>query len=162
MLSIVIPVYNGEKFIVETIKHIQSSTYEKFELIIVNDGSNDQSEEMISRIAVQDRRIKYFYKENGGIVSARNYGMQQATGKYICFVDQDDIVMPDMFETLIQDLEDNQADFAQGGVSQSLNFCVDKTEDIINLLKKGTKEYDESYAALILRGDVLQTTKKID
>lgn len=162
MLSIVIPVYNGEKFIVETIKHIQSSTYEKFELIIVNDGSNDQSEEMISRIAVQDKRIKYFYKENGGIVSARNYGMQQATGKYICFVDQDDIVMPDMFETLIQDLEDNQADFAQGGVSQSLNFCVDKTEDIINLLKKGTKEYDESYAALILRGDVLQTTKKID
>ena len=76
MLSIVIPVYNGERFIVETIKHIQSSTYEKFELIIVNDGSNDQSEEMISRIAVQDKRIKYFYKENGGIVSARNYGMQ--------------------------------------------------------------------------------------
>ena len=162
MLSIVFPVYNGEKFISETIQHIQASTYENYELIIVNDGSKDKSEEIVVKHALQDKRIRYFYKENGGIVSARNYGMQQAAGKYICFVDQDDIVMPDMFETLINDINDCQADFAQGGVAQELDICIDKSDDIVNVLKKGTYEYEESYAALILRGDIIQANNKID
>ena len=162
MLSVVIPVYNGEKFILETIQNIQTSTYTDFELIIVNDGSKDKSEEIIRQIAREEKRIKYFYKENGGIVSARNYGMEQAAGEYICFVDQDDVVMPDMFETLIRDMEENQADFAQGGVTNSLGEISGKTDDAMDVLKKGTKEYEESYGALILRGNVIQTSKKID
>ena len=88
--------------------------------------------------------------------------MQKASGKYICFVDQDDVVMPDMFETLIRDLNDCQADFAQGGVAQDFDICADKFGDEVNVLKKGTYEYEESYAALILRGDIIQADNKID
>lgn len=162
MLSVVIPVYNGAKYILETIKYIQASTYTDLEIIIVNDGSKDQSEDIIIQIASEEKRIKYFYKENGGIVSARNYGMECATGKYICFVDQDDIVKPHMFALLIGDLEANQADFAQGGVAHSLEESDIKAEDTMRILKKDTKEYNDSYGALILRGDVIQTSKKID
>lgn len=162
MLSIVIPVYNGEKYIAETLEHIKASTYTDFEIIIVNDGSKDQSENVIQKLALEDQRIKYFYKENGGIVSARNYGMERATGKYICFVDQDDIVKPDMFQVLIGDLEQNHADFAQGGVSQSLDEKNHNRDDAVCVLERDTIEYKNSYGALILRGDVIQTPNKID
>lgn len=162
MLSIIIPVYNGEKYIVETLEYIKASTYTDFEIIIVNDGSKDRSESIIKKLAEEDDRIKYYYKENGGIVSARNYGMEKASGQYICFVDQDDIVMPYMFQTLIDDIEQNEADFAQGGVSQSIKVqnCIETGP--VAVLKHGTTEYDDSFGALILRGDVIKTTNKID
>ena len=88
--------------------------------------------------------------------------MERAAGKYICFVDQDDIVKQNMFELLISDMEANQADFAQGGVAHSIEQSDLKTEDTVQVLKKDTKEYEDSYGALILRGDVIKTSKKID
>lgn len=162
MLSIVIPVYNGEKYIAETLEHIKKSTYTDFEIITVNDGSKDGSEQIIQQLAQEDVRIQYYWKENGGIVSARNYGLEKAAGKYICFVDQDDIVKPDMFQMLIEDLEQNQADFAQGGVSQSLGEETAVKEEAACVLKRGTADYENSYGALILRGDAIQTPNKVD
>lgn len=162
MLSVVIPVYNGAKYIEETVKYIQASIYKDIEIVIVNDGSKDQSEHVIHKLAREDSRIKYYFKENGGIVSARNYGMGKATGKYICFVDQDDIVKPDMFQLLIYDIEENQADFAQGGVSQSTDEKHHNKDRSKGVLKKGTTEYESAYGALIIRGDVLKTQNRID
>lgn len=162
MLSIVIPVYNGEKYIEETLAHIKASTYQEYEIILVNDGSKDGSEKIIQQLVKEDSRIKYYYKENGGIVSARNYGLERATGEYICFVDQDDIVKPDMFEVLINDLKQNQADFAQGGVSQSLEEEKPVEEEVAAVLKRGTEEYKNSFGALIVRGDAISATNKVD
>ena len=162
MLSIVIPVYNGEKYIEETLEHIKASTYKTYEIILVNDGSKDGSEKIIRQLVKEDSRIRYYYKENGGIVSARNYGLERAAGKYICFVDQDDIVKPDMFELLINDLEQNHADFAQGGVSQSLQEEKAIEKEFAGVLKRGTEEYKDSFGALIVRGDVIQTSNKVD
>lgn len=162
MLSVVIPVYNGEKYIEETLEHIKASTYKTYEIILVNDGSKDGSEKIIRQLAKEDSRIRFYSKENGGIVSARNYGLERANGEYICFVDQDDIVKTDMFELLINDLEQNQADFAQGGVSQSLKEEKVIEKEVAAVLKKGTKEYQNSFSALIVRGDVIHTSNKVD
>ena len=162
MLSIVIPVYNGEKYIEETLKYIQASTYQDYEIILVNDGSKDRSESIISQLAKGDSRIKYYSKENGGIVSARNYGMERASGKFICFVDQDDIVKPQMFELLIADLEQNQADFAQGGVSQAVEEEKIVAKEFPTVLKRGTEEYKNSFGALIIRGTAIAAVNKVD
>ena len=162
MLSIVIPVYNGEKYIEETLRYIQASTYDDFEIIIVNDGSKDQSGEIVDRLSREDSRIKYYYKKNGGIASARNYGMDKAAGKYICFVDQDDIVLPDMFEILIDDLKKTGADFAQGSVSQNMEDMKQRVEESAATIKKGTPEYDHCLGALIVRGGVIETPHRVD
>ena len=162
MLSIVIPVYNGEKYIAETLEHIQASSYTDFEILIVNDGSKDQSESIIRKLIQEDQRIKYYYKENGGIVSARNYGLDKASGKYICFVDQDDMVMPYMFEHLINDIEQNHADFAQGGVAQSSDENTFEEEVSAYVLEEGTEEFNHAFGSLILRGDVIKASQKID
>ena len=86
--SIVIPVYNKEKFVVKTIESVLSQTFTDYEIIIVNDGSTDQSEAKIS--VFKDNRIKYYSKKNEGVAQARNFGIEKATADYICFLDADD------------------------------------------------------------------------
>lgn len=162
LLSIIIPVYNGEKYIAKTLKSINESTYTDYEIIIVNDGSTDQSERIVLQLAQRENRIHYYCKINGGIVSARNYGMEKASGKYICFVDQDDMVTPYMFELLIHDIERNQADFAQGEVAQTTEEKYPDEQKPAVVLQRGTKEYDKSFGALIVRGDMIQTPDKVD
>lgn len=87
VVSIIIPVYNGEKYVEKCVKSIQANTYPNLEIIMINDGSTDNSLEVCQRLAEKDSRIKVFSKENGGIAAARNFGVKKATGKYICFVD---------------------------------------------------------------------------
>ena len=97
MISVVIPVYNGEKFLAETYETLCGSEEKDLELLFVNDGSTDKSAELIKEFQKKDSRVKYFEKENGGIASSRNYGLQHAEGEYVCFLDQDDFVKTDMF-----------------------------------------------------------------
>ena len=106
LVSIIMPVYNAEKYLKESLKGILSSTYTDFELIIVNDGSTDNSKNIINRFSSEDNRIRSFSKTNGGPSDARNYGIQLAKGKYICFVDADDIPLPNMLETLVDSIGD--------------------------------------------------------
>ncbi|MFR7639033.1 MAG: glycosyltransferase family 2 protein [Allobaculum sp.] len=118
LVSVVIPVYNGEKFLKETVSRIQNSKYENIEIILVNDGSTDTSQHICDALAKQDKRIRIFQKENGGIADARNYGMRQAVGEFICFVDQDDVVAPDMYQDLVTLLNQDDSDFAMGGTAK--------------------------------------------
>ena len=78
MISVVIPIYNGEKFLTETYERLCRSEEKDLELLFVNDGSTDKSAELIKKFQQRDSRVKYFEKENGGIASARNYGLQHA------------------------------------------------------------------------------------
>jgi glycosyltransferase involved in cell wall biosynthesis len=96
--SIIIPVYNKEKFVAKTIESILSQTFTDYEIIIVNDGSTDQSEAKIS--VFKDNRIQYYSKKNEGVAPARNFGIEKATADYICFLDADDYWHPTFLETM--------------------------------------------------------------
>lgn len=90
--SVIIPLYNKECFIENTLKSILYQTFTDFEIIIINDGSTDRSEEKV--LEFKDSRIQYFYKENGGVSSARNYGIEKAQSNYLSFIDADDYWHP--------------------------------------------------------------------
>jgi glycosyltransferase involved in cell wall biosynthesis len=95
--SIIIPVYNKEKFISNTLKSVFNQTFQDFEIIIVNDGSTDESEKEILKF--DDKRIVYFFNKNAGVSKARNFGIKNAKSEYICFLDADDYWFPNFLET---------------------------------------------------------------
>ncbi len=111
-VSIVIPVYNAEKYVKRTLDALLKQTYENIELVIIDDGSSDKSGEIVLKEAEKDNRIKYFKIKNGGPGNARNVGVSKATGEYIGFCDADDIPDEDMFENLVAYLENNNADMS--------------------------------------------------
>lgn len=91
-ISIIVPVYKAENYIQTCVKSILKQTYEDFELLLVDDGTPDSSGIICDKLAKTDVRIKVFHKENGGVSSARNYGISHAKGKWICFIDSDDYI----------------------------------------------------------------------
>lgn len=100
-LSIIVPVYNGENHIKNTVQNLLNSSYRNLELLLIDDGSADGSLALCQKLAETDSRIKVYHKENGGIVDARNYGLDRATGEYIGFCDQDDEVSHEMYRKMI-------------------------------------------------------------
>lgn len=112
MISIVVPVYNVEKYVKKCIDSILKQTYSDYELILVNDGSLDSSGEICSYYANSDCRIKVIHKKNGGLSDARNTGIQQAKGDWITFIDSDDYVSEDYLETLYNLIVYNNADIS--------------------------------------------------
>ena len=96
LVSIIVPVYNAGQFIAETISCVQRQTYDEWELLLVDDCSTDAGRELISQKSREDKRIKLIVQEqNGGAAEARNRGIREASGQYICFLDADDIWLPD-------------------------------------------------------------------
>ena len=110
LVSIIVPVYNLEKYIQFNIDNLLSQTYKNIEVIYVDDGSSDSSAQIIRSAAEKDNRIKYYYKENGGVSSARNLGLEKAEGKYIMFVDGDDSIHNQAVEILYKTLLDSDFD----------------------------------------------------
>ena len=100
-VSIVVPVYNRERFLDKCIKSLLSQTYNNIEIILVDDGSKDNSLNVCNNYAKNDERIRVIHKENGGVQSARNRGIEESTGYYICFVDADDYVTDKFIENFI-------------------------------------------------------------
>lgn len=98
--SIVIPVYNKEKFVAKTLKSVLAQTFTDFEILIINDGSTDESETII--FDFKDPRIRYFSKQNEGVSVARNFGIEKAVSEYICFLDADDYWYPNFLEIMNQ------------------------------------------------------------
>mgnify|MGYP004464343387 FL=1 len=99
-ISVIIPVYNTQKYLKRCIDSVINQTYKDIEIIIVNDGSTDDSHKILQEYYITDFRIKYLKKENGGLSDARNFGIQHATGDYICFLDSDDYLAENLFERL--------------------------------------------------------------
>ena len=102
LISIIVPVYNVEKYIEKCVNSIINQTYRNIEIILVDDGSKDRSGEICDELKLKDNRIKIIHKQNGGLSDARNAGMKIANGNYIGFVDSDDYIKEDMFETLYE------------------------------------------------------------
>lgn len=116
LVSVIVPCYNQQEVVQQTIKSIVNQSYKNLQIICIDDGSTDQTLEKINQLAQMDKRIIVLSKTNGGVSSARNYGLRQATGEYVTFVDGDDQLSPDYIATLARALTDNYTDAVFSGV----------------------------------------------
>jgi glycosyltransferase involved in cell wall biosynthesis len=121
-VSIIIPAYNAERTILETIQSVQQQTFDDFELIIINDGSRDKTLELVQTI--QDNRLRIFSYENGGLPVARNRGISNATGEFIAFLDADDLWTIDKLELQLKALKQHP----EAGVAYSWTYFMDVDE----------------------------------
>ncbi len=112
LITVIVPVYNVEKYFERCVTSIIEQTYDNLEIILVNDGSLDNSGVLCDEWAKKDSRIKAFHKKNGGLADARNFGTQRATGEYITYVDSDDYILPEFIEYLYTNLESHSADIS--------------------------------------------------
>lgn len=106
-VSIIMPVYNAEKYVAEAIESVYCQSYENWELLIVNDGSTDHSPEIIDFYSQKDARIKAFHRKNEGVSKARNFALNQMSGEYVTFIDSDDVYHADRLNRMLQVFEQN-------------------------------------------------------
>lgn len=114
-ISIIVPVYNVEQYLSKCILSVLEQTYQDWELLLVNDGSPDNSDKICEEFAQKDNRIRVLHKENGGVSSARNLGLENAKGDYIMFIDSDDWISNDCLEVCKYEIEKNNLDALQFG-----------------------------------------------
>lgn len=112
LISVIVPIYNVEKWLRDCVKSILNQTYKNLEIILIDDGSTDRCGQICDQFLEKDSRIKVFHKANGGLSDARNYGLSQASGKYICFVDSDDYIEENMIEKLYLAIRKSDAEVA--------------------------------------------------
>ncbi len=115
-ISVVVPVYNVEKYLARCVDSILAQTFTDTEIILVDDGSTDNSGILCDQYALKDPRIKVIHKENGGLSDARNGGQAVASGDYISFIDSDDFIEPEMLQVLYDLAEESGADFSACGL----------------------------------------------
>ena len=121
-ISVIIPAYNAERTIIETIQSVQQQTFQDFEIIVINDGSKDQTVELVQ--SIQDERLQIFSYENGGLPVARNRGISHATSEFIAFLDADDLWTADKLQLQLTALEQNP----KAGVAYSWTCFMDVDE----------------------------------
>ncbi len=127
MFSIIIPVYNSEKYLGNCIRSIVEQNFKQFEVLLINDGSTDGSADICNKWAQQDSRIKAFHQNNAGVSSARNKGIENATGDYILFVDSDDAVSPNYFASIHNAVKNNDVDLVHFRVDTYCNSMVNSS-----------------------------------
>lgn len=115
-LSIIVPVYNVEKYLVRCVNSILSQSFSDFELILVDDGSTDQSGMICDDYSKIDIRVRVIHKKNGGLSDARNVGLDAMKGQYVCFIDSDDWIPKDALSGLLHSLKKNHAQFVVGNL----------------------------------------------
>ena len=128
-LSVIVPVYNTEKYVEKCINSILNSSFKDLEIIIVNDGSTDNSEEIIKKIIEENKdfNIKYLKKENGGLSDARNFALPYVTGKYISFIDSDDYIDVNLYKNLEKYMKQD---------IDLIKFKMKKVDEAGNILEK--------------------------
>lgn len=109
-ISVIVPVWNAHEYLNRCVDSILAQTYKNLEVLLVDDGSTDDSLAICRQYAEQDKRVRVFHKDNGGQASARNYALDRATGDYIGFVDNDDWILPTMYERLYELMVEHDAD----------------------------------------------------
>ena len=135
-ISVIVPVYNVEQYLERCVDSIINQTYKNLEIILVNDGSTDNSGQLCDELAKKDDRIKVIHKENGGVSETRNLGIRESNGNYITFIDSDDVVSVKMIEELYSNLLENGADISIGNVihNDNINNVIfdDSNNDILS------------------------------
>ena len=117
LISVIVPVYNAEKYLKDCLKSILDQSYNNFELIVVNDGSKDRTQNIIDHFSRKDNRVSSIQQDNKGVSGARNTGIRNAKGEWICFVDADDRLSRDALEILYQTAISEKSDAVIGEYS---------------------------------------------
>ena len=132
VISVIMPAYNAEKYIGESIESVLSQQYAHWELLIINDGSSDNTQQIIDKYILQDNRIRTFYQENSKQGKARNLGIQNARGEYIAFLDSDDIMFPDRLSYQFQTLVNSNFDMLFNNAYKfSYDYRADNLKDFL-------------------------------
>lgn len=150
-ISVIVAVYNQEKYLHKCIDSLLNQTYKNLEVILINDESKDASGEIIDNYAKMDSRVKVFHQKNAGLAEVRNRGIREATGEYIGFVDGDDWVEPEMFESLLKVCKENEADIGScqfNIYNESYELIKEAKggdpQEVFTSLEAIRKTYDES------------------
>ena len=150
MISVVIPIYNSQQYLDKCLESVCRNSYRDLEIILVDDGSTDQSGLICETFAREDPRLKVFHQNNTGVSGARNLGLSVAGGKYIAFIDSDDIVEMDYFEELFKTITENTCDLAIGSIAHIREDTTDflKPDDCTVRLIAPSKEDQVAFCEL--------------
>lgn len=147
LISVIVPVYNVEKYLEKCVKSIINQTYKNLEIILVDDGATDNSGKICDELSKTDSRIKVIHKENGGLSDARNFGLDIATGEYIAFIDSDDFLKEDFYEYLVNLKNETNSDIIECNFIkvyeddlEIFEFPIKNEEAIITTGNKGALE----------------------
>ncbi len=151
LISIIVPIYKVEEYLRKCIDSLVNQTYKNLEIILVDDGSPDNCGSICDEAALRDSRIKVVHKKNGGLSDARNAGMQVATGKYISFIDSDDFVTLDFYQTMIEVMKKNDCDIVECGVLK-VNPDFEDNHNISKIMSEKTYFAKDALLELINDG----------
>ena len=167
-VSIILPVYNREDTIRNTIDSVIQQTYKNFELIIIDDGSNDDSQKICSEYVQKDDRIKLIKKENGGPSQARNVGLEMANGKYLMFIDSDDEYKTNMIERMVTEIEGRASDVVvcnfnnRCNIKQFYNQTLEKGTEILQINYLFNILWNKIYILDIIKRNNIKFFEKIE
>ena len=148
LISIIIPVYNVEKYLAKCLDSVLNQTYKNLEIILVDDGSKDNSGAICDEYAKRDNRIIVVHQKNSGVSKARNLGMSMATGDYIGFIDSDDTIEANMYEVLLKNAIESGAEISYCGLKQiQLDGKIDYSN---NTLEKRVVKKEEAIKDIFL------------
>lgn len=166
LISVIMPAYNAEKYIEESIKSVINQTYTNIELIIVNDCSKDKTQEIIDKWSKEDSRIKkYINEKNSGVAYTRNYGIQKSTGEWIAFLDSDDLWTKDKLQKQIELIVNNNMEPA---IIYTASQFIDENGEKYNYIMNVPKniEYKEllkqnviSCSSVLVKKEIIENTK---
>lgn len=168
MISVIIPVYNVEQYLDQCVQSVLRQTYTNYELVLVDDGSTDNSGHMCDEYAERESRIKVIHKENGGLSDARNKGTKEATGAYLTYIDSDDYISDDYLEVLNGLIQKYNADIAVTGIECFYDGelprggdsrCIETSFTGMQALEKVLyqKGMDTSACALLIKSEMAKT-----
>ena len=158
LISVIVPVYNVEKYLPACVNSIIGQTYKNIEILLIDDGSTDASGELCDDFCIKDRRCKAIHQENQGLSGARNTGLRVVTGEYISFIDGDDYIHPQFYEVLYNAISEGDYDFSmvgtrnvdEGGVNNGVKYIerpykthVLSRDELMEELFKTTQSYGE-------------------
>lgn len=141
LISIIVPIYNASKYLRDCIESILSQTYSNLEIILIDDGSTDDSARICRQYQKRDRRIKIISQSNSGSVSARKAGLRASIGSYIGFVDADDYIEPNMFESLYKKIKEHDVEFVNSGMIVEGKTICKYAEGVIDFNSYNRAEY---------------------
>ena len=152
LISLIIPVYNVEQYLTACVDSVLAQTYENIEIILVDDGAKDASGAMCDELAKRDARIQTVHKTNGGLSDARNKGLEYATGKYVVFIDSDDIVAPNMVAYLYDLIQDTGADI---GICDPVHCYPDTEIEYLPETERRTYSPEEAVCEMLYQTSFL-------
>lgn len=149
VISVVMPVYNVESYIRQSIESVCGQTYKNLQILLIDDGSTDDSGKICDEYAMRDNRITVIHQKNGGAANAKNTGLRLATGEYLAFLDSDDYLEPDAYSFMVEQLNKYHADIVQCGFNNvfrdrikiNLTFSEVKDFDVCSYLKLFTEDW---------------------